>query len=145
MLSETEQRCLQALFGPTPAPMRLARQSGALQIHNGDTVSEDRGGEGEQTVHKSFTNNLSEGIQQDRSDRDTRLTHSTGVRPGSSLWSIVGEEWQAGETETREETSALGYRASSRVWGLLSEVWFIYLTERNRISACIFRWLIHAT
>ena len=59
MLPQNEQRCGQALFGPTLAPMRRARQSRALQIHNGDTVSKDRGGEREQTEHKSFTNNLS--------------------------------------------------------------------------------------
>lgn len=36
-------------FGPTPAPMRRAKQSRARPSHNGDTVSEDRGGEREQT------------------------------------------------------------------------------------------------
>lgn len=54
--------------------MRRAKQSQALsQHHNGDSVREKGGageedGEGEQTEHKGFTNNLSQGIQQDRSD-----------------------------------------------------------------------------
>lgn len=40
---------MRALFGPTLAPMGRAKQkkNRALQIHNGDTVNEDRGrGEG---------------------------------------------------------------------------------------------------
>lgn len=43
-------------FGATLAPMRLAKQSRALQPHNGDAVNEGRGGEQEQTEDKSFTN-----------------------------------------------------------------------------------------
>lgn len=43
--SQNKQRCVQALLGPTLAPMRRVKQSRALHVHNGDTVNKDRGGE----------------------------------------------------------------------------------------------------
>lgn len=42
---QNKQRCVQALLGPTRAPTRRVKQSRALHVHNGDTVSKSRGGE----------------------------------------------------------------------------------------------------
>lgn len=91
--------------------MRQAKQSRALQIHNGDTVSKGRGGEREQTEHKSFTNNLSQGIQQDRSDWDTQLTPCARGEAGviSLMHSGRSMSRRSGRDKDKEEISELGY------------------------------------
>lgn len=44
--TELGEVCVQGLCGPTASPMRRAKQSRTLQIHNGCTVSQGRVGRG---------------------------------------------------------------------------------------------------
>lgn len=124
MLRRNKQRCVRGLVGPAVSPARQEKQSRALQIHNGDTVSQDRAGRGNKqntrvsqtTCHEAFSR--------------TGLTATTSSHP-APRWSrghrssTLKEEYDGGSGGEKPGGNVCmpSLRTVAQSWHVWSTVW----------------------